>query len=223
MMYKTELHAHSAECSECALFSAERVTEEYIKAGYTTLVLTNHFKRYETERLGSYERCAEMVFESAERARRAAAGRLNVLGAVEIGLNTPRCDYLVYGATLDFLLEDKDIYSESVEELYRRTTEVGAILIQAHPFRDIGVPANPEFLDGYEIRNGSNRPRLNNMAKALWRDNIEAAPIATSGTDYHGDFTPINSGIVTEEPIVTMEQLKAVLRSGNYTLIGGEK
>ena len=223
MGYKTELHAHSAECSECACYPAEKVVEEYIKAGYTTLVLTNHFKRYETERIGSYERCAELVFKSAERAKRAAAGRLNVLAAVEIGLDKPRNDYLVYGATLDFLLEDMDVYSETVEELYRRTTELGAVLIQAHPFRDIGIPASPEFLDGYEIRNGSNKPVLNDMAKTLWRENIDKAPIATCGTDYHGDFTPINSGIITTEPIVTIEQLKDVLRSGNYTLIGGEK
>ena len=223
MEFKTELHAHSSECSECAHFPAEKVAENYIKAGYTTLVLTNHFKRYETERIGSYERCAEMVFESAERVRRAAGDRLNVLAAVEIGLNKPRCDYLVYGADLEFLLEDRNLYSETVEELYRRTRMIDAILIQAHPFRDIGVPADPEFLDGYEIRNGSNEPELNVLAKDLWRDNIDKAPIATCGTDYHADFTPINSGIITSEPIVTMDQLKAVLRSGNYKLIGGEK
>lgn len=223
MGFKTELHAHSEECSECAYFPAEKVAEDYIKAGYTTLVLTNHFKRYETERIGSYDRCAEMIFESAERARRAAGDRLNVLAAVEIGLNKPRCDYLVYGATLEFLLEDRDLYSETVEELYRRTREIDAILIQAHPFRDIGVPAAPEFLDGYEIRNGCNPKELNDSAAQLWRENRDKAPIATSGTDYHADFTPINSGIITEEPIVTMDQLKAVLRSGNYTLIGEEK
>ena len=51
MVFKTELHAHSEECSECACFPAEKVAEDYIKAGYTTLVLTNHFKRYETERM----------------------------------------------------------------------------------------------------------------------------------------------------------------------------
>lgn len=223
MIYKTELHAHSEECSECAHYPAEKVAEAYYDAGYTTLVLTNHFKRYETERIGSYERCAEMVFESAERAKRAAGDKLNVLAAVEIGLNKPRCDYLVYGATLEFLLEDRDLYNESVEELYRRTREIDAILIQAHPFRDIGVPASAEFLDGYEIRNGCNPKELNDSAEELWRENRNKAPIATSGTDYHSDFTPINSGIITEEPIVTMNQLKAVLRSGNYKLIGGEK
>ena len=140
MVFKTELHAHSEECSECAYFPAEKVAENYIKAGYTTLVLTNHFKRYETERIGSYERCAEMIFESTERAKRAAGDRLNVLAAVEIGLNKPRCDYLVYGATLEFLLEDRDLYNESVEELYRRRIDA------YHRFADIEI-ASTEVIE----------------------------------------------------------------------------
>ena len=65
MKYITELHAHSAECSECAEMTADRVALKYIRLGYDTLVLTNHFKQYEVERCGSFEKSVNTLFEAA--------------------------------------------------------------------------------------------------------------------------------------------------------------
>ena len=42
MQYKTELHAHCSEVSPCADMSATQVVDRYIRAGYHSLVLTNH-------------------------------------------------------------------------------------------------------------------------------------------------------------------------------------
>ena len=40
--YKTELHCHSCEISECADVDLNEIIEKYTQYGYTSLVLTNH-------------------------------------------------------------------------------------------------------------------------------------------------------------------------------------
>ena len=51
--YKTELHAHTCEVSPCADLTVEEVTERYIAAGYTSLVLTNHYCDYVIDNAGN--------------------------------------------------------------------------------------------------------------------------------------------------------------------------
>jgi histidinol phosphatase-like PHP family hydrolase len=41
--YKIELHAHSSESSRCGSVEAAELVEKYINAGYSALVLTDHY------------------------------------------------------------------------------------------------------------------------------------------------------------------------------------
>ena len=90
MKYITELHAHSAECSECAEMTADRVALEYIRLGYDTLVLTNHFKQYQVERCGSFEKSVNTLFQAANIAAEFEGDRLNVIPAVEVTIVSPK-------------------------------------------------------------------------------------------------------------------------------------
>jgi hypothetical protein len=217
MKYITELHAHSAECSECAEMTADRVALKYIRLGYDTLVLTNHFKQYEVERCGSFEKSVNTLFEAAKKAAEFAGDRLNVIPAVEVTLNRPWNDYLIYGVTREFLLEDEGIFDYSLEKLYSRTSEAGMLLIEAHPMRFGSSPMKPKYLDGYEIFNGSN-PN-NELALSWWQKYRDDAPIFTAGTDCHRLDQCPNAGIVTGEPIKTNDDLLRVLRSGDYGVL----
>ena len=40
--FKTELHAHTAETSNCGVATAKALVEGYIGAGYKTVVITDH-------------------------------------------------------------------------------------------------------------------------------------------------------------------------------------
>ena len=42
-MYKYELHCHTGDVSQCAKISPEELVRRYDKAGYSGLVVTNHF------------------------------------------------------------------------------------------------------------------------------------------------------------------------------------
>ena len=44
--FKTELHCHSIDASPCSTESAESLVDIYLKAGYDTVVLTNHYSHY---------------------------------------------------------------------------------------------------------------------------------------------------------------------------------
>ncbi len=46
MKFKTELHAHTAETSNCGKASAEELVEAYIKNGYSTVVITDHLSTH---------------------------------------------------------------------------------------------------------------------------------------------------------------------------------
>ena len=219
MTFKTELHAHSAECSECGMFPADVVVENYIKEGYDTLVLSNHLKTYECGRLGGYEKCVDLLFEAYEKAKTAAAGRINVILAVEVGLNVPRNDYLLFGVTREFLEADPDLCDRTAEEVHERAKAAGMIFIQAHPFRTGCIPASPLHVDGYEVFNAQSDTEVNRELYSIWNEvRQDERMIDTSGSDYHGDYSSAIGGIYTEHPITTAEELLAVLKSGDYSI-----
>ena len=116
-MYKLEMHVHTSPTSRCASAKAEDAVAQYTQAGYYGLVLTNHINnstyRY-MEDMPWNEKVAHFV-RGFEDMQRAAAGRLTVLFGCEINLTplgAPRYipnDYLIYGATPQWLLEAGDV------------------------------------------------------------------------------------------------------------------
>ena len=60
-MFKTELHCHSKSISACARVSNEDIIEKFTKAGYTSLVLANHFNKDTQGFLGCAESYQDFV------------------------------------------------------------------------------------------------------------------------------------------------------------------
>ncbi len=221
MLYRTELHCHSAECSECGFLTADEVARKFIRLKIDTIVMTNHLKTYEIERLGGYERCVDLIFEAYERAKEAAGDKLNVLLGVEVGLDKPRNDYLIYGINREFLMEDMKICTRTPEEVYRRTKEAGMLFIQAHPRRGSCVVVESKYLDGYEIFNcqSDKIPDYDFFAAEWDKHRLGDAPIFTAGSDFHGEHTYVDAGIVTDHPIVTNEDLMNTLRNRSFSIV----
>ena len=72
------------------------------------------------------------------------------------------------------------------------------------------------LLDGYEVFNAHpGHDARNDLARLLCR---KYGKIPTSGSDFHDDSSVIGGGLITKEPILSMEQLCEVLRSRSYTL-----
>ena len=215
MQFKTELHLHSAEGSACATATAKDIVKVYLEAGYTTLVLTNHFSRHtfkNFEPMTPEEKC-EYYIKAYHTLREEAEGKLHILFGMEL---LRSCDYLIYGMTEEFLRAHTDLMEIPLETTSTLTREAGMMLCQAHPFRNDMKVTDPSILDGFEAYNAHTALFRNRIAEQ-WAD--EFGLIKTAGSDYHRDIHKAESGIITDFPITTNEELLATLRSGNYKML----
>ena len=191
MSFLTELHAHTSEVSPCGHCTADEVADYYVAAGYTTIVVTNHYCDYVMDYAGETweERFAHFV--SGYRKMKDYAGdKLHVILGMELRFTENLNDYLIFGFNEDFLYTHPDLHKMTV------------------------VP--PALLDGIEVFNGHPGHDSRNRIALEWCRRYGKIP--TSGSDFHHERTVISGGIVTDEPICSMRQLTDVLRSGNYTL-----
>lgn len=222
-MYKTEMHCHSAEVSNCATVDCGTIARRYIAAGYTTLVLTNHLSRYTYKNSNfdhsSYKWDEKIDFYMAGYSKfvEAAAGRLNVLLGVELRSNIDENDYLIYGVDEAFLRSMPKIMDTKTKEVAAAVRAYGGLFFQAHPFRDAMQIIKPEYLDGVEVYNGKAEHDSRNDIANLWAEKYNLKKI--SGSDYHHDGSVFGGGILTEEPVKTSRQLIDILNSGRYELI----
>ena len=220
MQYKTELHAHTREASSCADFSAEDIAEKYIAAGYTTLVITNHYS--ETKMKKDFEACGinwvEHFIGVYKKMRDYAKGKLTILLGCEIRFPENDNDYLVFGLTEELLRKYPNMHLMNYKTFAPFARENGLLFVQAHPFRNKMVMVNPKYLDGVEVFNGhTGHDSRNHLANA---HALHCGLIRTSGGDFHHpEHVPGDAGILTDFPIETVEQLVETLKSGHYTLM----
>lgn len=218
-MFKTELHCHSKSVSQCAEVSNEQIINKYTEAGYTTLVLANHFNKYTEDSLGakSYDEFIDKYCQGYKDLKKDAEGKLTVLLGMELRFNGNSNDYLVFGVTEEFLRKNEPLYLMNPESFSRLARQNGLLFIQAHPFRNSMVVIRPDLLDGVEVYNGHKGHDSRNEIADMWADKYGL--IKTSGTDFHYNHVPVNAGIITEHKIEDMETLVETLRNGNYELI----
>ena len=130
-------------------------------------------------------------------------------------------DYIIYGVTEDMLYELPFLLSVYIKRASKMLRERGCLFLQAHPFRKLISRANPEYLDGVEVFNGKASEEENTNAEK-WAEEINAS-VKTSGSDCHRESGVGFGGIITTEKIKNNDDLKRILKSGNYKLIKNQK
>lgn len=222
-----EMHQHTAGCSACGVVTPEQTVRALHAAGFTGMVLTNHFYHGNTgiRRHQVWEDFVAPYEEAYERAK--AAGEplgFHVLFGLEEGVGGGK-EVLLYGITPAFLyehpeLQDHGTTEERLERLARLTHEVGGLVYQAHPFRVRDYITRPhealpvEYLDGVEAYNACNSDIENARADA-WAREQDLPVIAGSDahTGKHRRFA-----LAFESPIETEAQLATALQQQTYTL-----
>ena len=219
-VFKTELHCHTAEMSRCATQSAEQTAQKYIAAGYTTLVVTNHFKASNI-RSDDWREAVDMYFDAVDLVREAACGRLFVLDGAEVELNTGSNEYLLYGASREKFYDMPDMLDFSYTRLFDETKKRGMLMVQAHPFRFHMEVVDPGHLRGIEVFNGEAGEDSHNRIAMEWlksfQDRKDLFP--TSGSDCHWVDQQPNAGILTQKAITSNEELLGTLLRRDYALI----
>ena len=226
-MFKTELHLHSAEVSDCGRVYSQEIADIYAAHGYSTVVLANHMSKYTylSKRNGANEHMTwkekvDFYLDGYHKLREAANGRFNVLLGMELRLYDCLNDYLIYGITEDFLRSCDDLMAhKSIKDVKPMLEENGFLVFQAHPFRNGMMVTNPKYIDGIEIYNGHIDHDSRNDIAELWAKKFDL--LVSGGSDFHYSAQTSNAGILTEFEIKDNKTLVEVLKNGQFTLIKG--
>ena len=97
----------------------------------------------------------------------------------------------------------------------------GALLVQAHPYRKKCTPAIACYLEGLEVRNLNPRHENHNG----WAEDYAAqfGLLRLGGSDCHRTEDIARGGICAGSLPEDTFQLAALLRAGQYALLGGEQ
>lgn len=219
MKYKYELHSHTKETSQCAKISAEELVAKYKELGYSGIVITNHYSdfTFSLKEMFNKKLRSEHYLKGYREAQKYETEDFSVLLGVELRFFLNGNDYLIFGVTEELVEKMPFLLPMYLRRASRFFKKHGCIIIQAHPYRPYIYRANPKYLDGVEIVNGKSSEVEN--AKALKWAEKKNLKIRTAGSDCHRVTGAGLSGIITNEPIKTNDDLLRILKSGNFEII----
>ena len=223
-MFLYETHCHEKLCSACAVATPEELVMGYKNAGYSGLVLTDHFLSGNTcvsYRLPYKERILKYYDAFLKAKELGEKLDFDVIFGFEHMYGGWK-EMLVYGLEIDFLLSNDDLLNLTAEEFYKRVNNSGGIIIHAHPYRyrwyiDMDFKPRFDLCDGVEVYNAYNTKEENVKA---FKSCKEWGKIALSGGDIHDGFDKkLNySGVYFDKRVKTAKEFANELKSKNYDL-----
>ena len=188
MKYKYETHLHTSPVSACARASVEDSVRAYKELGYAGLFITNHFigaNIAKEVRELPYAEQLEFYYQDYLDAKR-IGDEIGIDVFFGIETSYKGTDFLVYGLGIDWYRAHPEIMEMKKKEMLAFMRSEGALLIQAHPFREASyidhIRLFPKDVDGVEIINSSRTPFENEMA-TVYAEHYALIPFA--GTDNH--------------------------------------
>lgn len=221
-MYKIETHLHTVHVSRCGHLEAEEIVSRYKEAGYSALIVTDHYNRTTFDYLGIDTTAPgdkiSAFLDGYRRVREEGEKQgLRVFKGAELRFDESENDYLLYGWRNDLLADPETIFRMGIAAFYPLARKEGALLIQAHPYRHGCTPAIACYLDGVEVYNACPRHDSRNHLARQYAD--EFGLIALSGSDCHQTEDVGRAGILSERMASDSMEMMRLLRSRDYRLI----
>ena len=186
-MHLYETHLHTYPVSKCSISDVAEVVNFYKELGYTGIFITNHVLdgNINPDRELPYEEKINFYFSDYEHAKKLGEEiGLDVFFGAE--LSYKGTDFLIYGLDKEWFLSHPEIMRMSKTEELTLMANEGALIIQAHPFREASyidhIRLYPRHVHGIETINANRTEFENDMAK-LYAKNYYLLPFA--GTDNH--------------------------------------
>ncbi len=224
-MFKTELHLHTSPISRCAHVDAASAIRQYMDAGYSTVVVTNHMSPALFNKLpcdpNDWAAVARYFLSDYHIAKETAGNKMNVLLGMELRVKENMNDYLVYGIDEQFVYNMGNVIDKKIKEVIPMIHEAGGIILQAHPFRNNMTVTKPELLDGIEVINFTAGHDSRNDIACMWAKKFDMLGIC--GQDYHNTDYLIGAGILTDCEITDEKQLCDILLSRNFKMTDGQQ
>ena len=209
-MYRYETHLHTFPVSRCGAAGVRESLEFYKKLGYDGVFITNHFLdgNINIEKERAYEEKIEFYFSDYEKGLEIGK-ELGIKVFCGVELSYRGTDFLIYGLDKEWFLAHPEIMEMKKSEELPFLREQGALVIQAHPFREAPyidhIRLFPRRVDGVEVVNACCTEEENMMAK-IYAENYGLIPFA--GSDNHRAAKQKKlAGVCCEEPIDSVEDL----------------
>ena len=221
-MYLYETHLHTAPVSKCAVSTVRETLEFYKAIGYTGVFITNHFidGNISIDKTLPYKDKINFYFSDYEEATRLANDiGIDVFCGVEMSYKGT--DFLVYGLDKQWYLDHPEIEGMKKSEELQYLMDNGALVIQAHPYREASyldhIRLFPRYVHGTEIFNGCRSDFENGMAEAYAK---AYGLLEFSGTDCHRVTTQKKfGGMQFESPIKNELDFIERIKKGETNII----
>ncbi len=221
--YLYETHLHTSPVSKCARASVRESLAYYKSLGYAGVFITNHFLdgNVGCDKSLPYEEQIDFYFADYEEGVR--IGReigLPVFLGVECSYKGT--DFLIYGLDKNWFLAHPESLTKKTTERLTEMAEAGALVIQAHPFREAGyidhIRLFPRHVHGTEIYNaaaGAARAFRDGMAKH-YAEQYALLPFA--GSDNHlAAGQTLLAGMSADAPIIDERDFVARVKQGELS------
>lgn len=186
-MFRYETHLHTFPVSKCAKADVRENLEFYKDLGYDGVFITNHFLdgNINIDPDLPYEKRLDFYFSDFDEAVKIGKEiGLKVFSGVEISYKGT--DFLIYGIDREWYYKNPQIINIKKTDELKLMMESGALIIQAHPFREAGyinhIRLFPRCIHGAEVIN-ANRSELENHMAKLFAENYDLIEFA--GSDNH--------------------------------------
>ena len=220
-MYKYETHLHTAPVSRCAKASVRENLEYYKSHGYDGVFITNHFLggNINIDPSRPYAEKIEFYFSDYEEALKIGK-ELGIQVFCGVELSHRGSDFLVYGLDKQWFLAHPDIMEMELPQRLNFMMECGALVIQAHPFRE-GTPMSlyHRCVQGVEVIN-ANYMATYQLVK-LYCEHYDLLPFAGSDNHYPAKKA-ILAGIACRERITSVEDMIQKVKSRQIEIFSQE-
>ncbi len=215
-MFRIDTHMHTSETSACGKIAAKDAVRLYHQAGYQGVIITDHY--YD----GFFEALGKMNWEqkidhylSGYRSAHEEGKKLGmkVLLGMELRFTETPNDYLVYGATEEFLREHEELYLLGLKKFNELIKDQDILIVQAHPYRKWMTVMPPGEIHGVEVYNGNARHNSRNELALAYAK--EHNLYMTSGSDFHEMEDLARGGMVFEHEITSIQEYNRSLREGS--------
>lgn len=224
-----ETHLHTSEGSACGRSGAADVARAYKEAGYTGIIITDHFFYGNTavdrdlpwrEWVMGFCRGYENALAEGKRIG------LQVFFGWESGYRGT--EFLIYGLDKEWLLDHPEIRDADIPTQYALVHAAGGIVVHAHPLREAPyipeIRLFPEYVDGVEAVNATHsgtmsknrsmgHPEFNDRAIAY--ANVHHLAM-TAGSDQHSTEM-VYGGMVFDRRLDDIHDFTQAVLTGEAT------
>lgn len=189
-MYRYETHLHTAPVSKCAKARVRECVEFYKKQGYQGIFVTNHFidGNINVDSGMLYAEKIDFYFSDYEEAK-LIGDEIGIDVFCGVEMSYKGTDFLVYGLDKEWYASHPEIDGMKKSVLLPLLRENGALVVQAHPFREARyidhIRLFPRCVDGVEVYNAG-RTDFENLMALQYAENYNLLKIAGSDNHYGG-------------------------------------